>query len=228
MVKDPRSLASTPIYLTSCALSLLLINEFLGGSKYVKPITKTLASVGFLYTGLSYDLWSTDQGFYIFIGLILSAAGDIMLLSVEPQHFQIGAFFFLLAHIMYCGAFITTGISLAWFLGSAVVIAPSAVVVHRYILPYTSGLMRKLVITYAIAISWMMAFASGSYGYNGKGWLLTAAFLFYVSDLFVARQRFIKRCFLNSLCGLTLYYTAQIMFAVSPSYENFRETVGQP
>lgn len=223
MNRDPISKtysgATTPICLTVTSLSILLVNEFFGYSQYVKPVTKTLASFSFLYLGVNYGLVNSAQGNYVFIGLVLSAIGDVMLLSLKPHFFQIGAFFFLLAHLMYCGAFITTGISIKWFLMSIVVVGPAAIIVYKYVLPYTTGLMRKLVITYSIAISWMMAFASGSYGYSGKTWLLAAAFLFYVSDLFVARQRFIKRCFLNSLCGLTLYYAAQLMFAISPAID---------
>ena len=70
----PRSLthpaASNPtaIYLTACSLLVLLVNEFFSYSKYVKPVTKTLASLGFLYAGLCYGLVNSDQGSYVFIG----------------------------------------------------------------------------------------------------------------------------------------------------------------
>ena len=37
-------------------------------SRYVKPVTKTLASLGFLYLGLNYGLVNSDQGYYVFIG----------------------------------------------------------------------------------------------------------------------------------------------------------------
>lgn len=46
----------------------------------------------------------------------------------------------------------------------------------------------------------------------GKG-VAPAAVLFYVSDLFVARQVFIRRSFLNPALGLPLYYAAQYLFA---------------
>jgi uncharacterized membrane protein YhhN len=39
--------------------------------------------------------------------------------------------------------------------------------------------------------------------------------LFYVSDVFVARQRFLKTEFLNRLIGLPLYYSGQFMLAFS-------------
>jgi hypothetical protein len=41
------------------------------------------------------------------------------------------------------------------------------------------------------------------------------ALSFYVSDVFVARQRFVKSAFLNRLIGLPLYYGGQFMLAFS-------------
>ena len=65
---DTKLTTSSPIYVTICALSVLLMNEFYGYSKYVKPITKTLASIGFLIAGINYELLNSDQGNYVFIG----------------------------------------------------------------------------------------------------------------------------------------------------------------
>jgi hypothetical protein len=43
----------------------------------------------------------------------------------------------------------------------------------------------------------------------------TIPLAFYLSDLAVARDRFVARAFVNRLWGLPLYYAAQILFAVS-------------
>ena len=42
---------------------------------------------------------------------------------------------------------------------------------------------------------------------------LAAALLFYASDFFVARDRFVRPGFVNRLIGLPLYYAAQAWFA---------------
>ena len=60
--------ATTPVCLTLTSLSILLVNDFFGYSQYVKPVTKTLASLGFLYLGVNYGLVNSAQGYYVFIG----------------------------------------------------------------------------------------------------------------------------------------------------------------
>lgn len=48
--------------------------------------------------------------------------------------------------------------------------------------------------------------------------LLVAPLAFFVSDLAVARDRFVEPGFVNRFVGLPLYYGAQIVFAASPHF----------
>ena len=51
---------------------------------------------------------------------------------------------------------------------------------------------------------------------NGVSWTVpVGAVLFYVSDIFVARDRFVTPSPLNQRIGLPLYYAAQIALAFS-------------
>ena len=50
---------------------------------------------------------------------------------------------------------------------------------------------------------------------TGRILVFTGAFLFYISDIFVARHRFIKKEFFNRLIGLPLYFTGQYVLAFS-------------
>jgi hypothetical protein len=50
----------------------------------------------------------------------------------------------------------------------------------------------------------------------GRSLILLGAISFYVSDVFVARDKFIKNEFLNRLVGLPLYYLGQFLLAFSP------------
>ena len=43
--------------------------------------------------------------------------------------------------------------------------------------------------------------------------VLNGAFSFYLSDIFVARQRFVQASFWNRLIGLPLYYLGQFQIA---------------
>jgi uncharacterized membrane protein YhhN len=47
------------------------------------------------------------------------------------------------------------------------------------------------------------------------GSCFSGALLFYVSDIFFARQRFVVRQYVARLAGLPLYYAAQFMIAFS-------------
>jgi uncharacterized membrane protein YhhN len=50
-------------------------------------------------------------------------------------------------------------------------------------------------------------------------WLIfLGAVLFYASDIFVARNRFIESEFLNRLVGLPFYYIGQFLLAFSVSF----------
>jgi uncharacterized membrane protein YhhN len=46
----------------------------------------------------------------------------------------------------------------------------------------------------------------------------TGAVAFYFSDVFVARDRFMKKEFLNRLVGLPMYYAGQFLIAFSVGF----------
>ena len=45
--------------------------------------------------------------------------------------------------------------------------------------------------------------------------VFSGALFFYISDIFVARNRFLKLEFFNRLIGLPLYYAGQFLLAFS-------------
>jgi hypothetical protein len=71
-----------------------------------------------------------------------------------------------------------------------------------------------MVITLMASGAWAV-FWKSSFQVSGRVLILAGAFCFYVSDLFVARHRFIKEEYQNRLLGLPLYYTGQFMLAFS-------------
>lgn len=66
---------------------------------------------------------------------------------------------------------------------------------------------------YVVVISAMVACAAGAFGATGDAALLAGAVAFFLSDLAVARERFVARSFANKLWGLPLYYGAQLLLA---------------
>ncbi len=53
---------------------------------------------------------------------------------------------------------------------------------------------------------------------TGRNMILLGAISFYLSDLFVARDRFLKDAFVNRLVGLPLYYLGQFLLAFSVGF----------
>ena len=71
-----------------------------------------------------------------------------------------------------------------------------------------------LVITAMVVGAWTVLAASGL-TLSGRMLVFIGALSFYFSDIFVARQRFLKTEFINSLIGLPLYYGGQFLLAFS-------------
>ena len=71
-----------------------------------------------------------------------------------------------------------------------------------------------VVITVMAAGAWA-AFRNSSVRRLDAWFILVGEVFFYVSDIFVAHQRFVMEQFYNRLIGLPLYYTAQFLLAFS-------------
>ena len=59
----------------------------------------------------------------------------------------------------------------------------------------------------------MVVLAVGTFGADARAAIPIGALAFYVSDLAVARQRFVSRTFWNKVWGLPLYFGGQLILA---------------
>jgi uncharacterized membrane protein YhhN len=75
--------------------------------------------------------------------------------------------------------------------------------------------MKIPVIAYVVVITTMLALAIGFVSGGGPRLALIGAGLFYLSDLSVARDRFVVETFLNRLWGHPLYFIGQLFLAAS-------------
>jgi uncharacterized membrane protein YhhN len=153
------------------------------------------------------------------IALVFCLGGDVFLALLREKMFLCGLMSFLLGHVFYCIAFFTAAALNSWSLAGLVATAMVGVAVYRWLKP-NLGSMRIPAILYIVVISIMVAGALTAFGQPGLNlpgrWLvLSGALSFYISDLFVARDRFIKIEFTNRLLGLPLYYVGQFCLAFS-------------
>jgi uncharacterized membrane protein YhhN len=118
-------------------------------------------------------------------------------------------------HLAYGGGFLTAGMSWAGAAIALTALLVPAALVGRWLWPHLEARMRPPVTAYIVVISLMVAGAVGGVLEGVPAVALPAAILFYTSDVYVARHRFVAAGFLNRLIGLPLYYAAQILFALS-------------
>ncbi len=197
---------------TLVALSALLLAEYAESVRGVW-IAKPLASLGFLATAWAAGATSTPYGMGVLGALVLSFIGDVLLIS--PVAFKAGLFSFLLGHLAFIGAFVVRGVSLPASFFCLCVIGVLSAFIGKRILSHVQRELFGAVVAYIVVISAMVTLAAGTVGHAGRPVILGAALLFYVSDLTVARDKFIAPGFVNRAIGLPLYYIAQLLFALS-------------
>lgn len=202
----------TGIALTAAALTVVLVAEA-GGHRRVEWLAKPLASTGFLLAAWSNGALATPYGRGILAGLALSFLGDVLLIPKTRGTFLAGLGAFLLGHVGFAVAFLLRGASFTIGIAGAALLAIPASVVGRWLWPHVSREMRGPVLAYIVVISAMVALALGTLAQVGGVMILVGAVMFYLSDLSVARDRFVARGFANRLWGLPLYYAAQHVLA---------------
>ena len=199
-------------------LGLLLAErrESLKGILLTKPFLSGL----FIVAALLQPPGAGPYYYLILTGLVFCFAGDICLaFFFNPKVFTAGLAVFLTGHIFYVLAFfITAGINAGTGVSLAAMLILSSFIFTR-LRPHL-GTMLGPVIAYITIISFMVVGAASlmvrhDLGLQARGLVLAGALLFYVSDLFVARHRFVKKDIINRYAGLPLYYAAQFMLAFS-------------
>jgi uncharacterized membrane protein YhhN len=111
----------------------------------------------------------------------------------------------------YSAAFITLPLN-AWSFTAALVIwSIIGVALVRWLWNRLDKHYRIAVTIYSIAIVVMVSLAAATL----SPLITVAACMFVVSDISVARDRFINRSVSNKIWGIPLYYLAQVLFATS-------------
>lgn len=204
-----------PLALTIGCLAavLLLLGAERQGWRLGRAVLKLLASSCFVALAALLGAWQTAYGQWLLAALVLGWLGDALLLSDRSGWFMAGLLAFLLSHLGFGAAFLTGGVS-----GTAMAVAllPTlavGVAVWRWLGPRLQGVFRVAVPVYVTAILAMCCAAAGHAAASGRWLVLAGAVLFAVSDLAVARERFVSRGFANKLWGWPTYFSAQLMLA---------------
>jgi len=219
LIGDDGSRGVTMIILllaTAALVALLWFGERPGNlrAKWAfKPVASALFIVAALMQGpqLRYD-W------LILAGLVSSAVGDLALIPRDRRSFMAGLVAFLLAHVAYTLAFAQQADPLSLPPAYLLFIGLASLALYLYFRPHL-GRMKAPVAAYVAVITVMLAAAwavvvdsPGPFGWQ----VAAGATLFYLSDITVARSRFVPGTgFANRAVGLPLYYAAQFLLALS-------------
>ena len=198
------------------ASAILYLRAIYRGPKsaiYVfKPLTTTLI---LLVAAFASEPLSQSYKWLIVAGLLLSLVGDVFLM-LPGDKFIAGWAAFLLAHLAYIVAFISTGglYRSAWLL---LVGLAYGIVILRYLWPYL-GRLRLPAAVYMLVIVIMAWQAAGriEQGLGGSAWLAFAgALLFVASDSILTVNRFARPFHSARLVYMSAYYLAQWLIALS-------------
>jgi uncharacterized membrane protein YhhN len=161
------------------------------------------------------------QSYYLWVlaGLVWGLIGDVCLALKGNTAFRAGLISFLLGHILYVVAFAGLTRPSDWLTVGHLLIAAVSLGVFYWLRPHLGSMfvpvcLYIVVISVMIAAAWV-AFLNLELAPKGAWALFLGALCFYVSDIFVARDRFVKSQFANRLLGLPLYYGGQFLIAFS-------------
>jgi uncharacterized membrane protein YhhN len=189
-----------------------------------KLLTKTPLSLLFILAAVLQNHPAPGYYHFLLVGLILCLGGDVLLIFPQKKAFLVGLVSFLLGHVCYVFGFFQLSqiSSLVWLIGVAA--SAFSVLVFIWLKPHL-GSMVMPVLCYMIVITSMVIAAGSvlldtSLPRDARFIVFAGALLFYLSDLFVARNRFLEKAFINRLFGLPLYYSGQFLLAFSVGLMN--------
>jgi len=188
-------------------------------SRLLRAIGKLIAASAYIAAAWSAGAADTQFGQVLLLGMAFCWMGDLLLVARHGRKlFLLGLASFMLGHIGYAGAFAVRGVAWPAAFGAGLAMAVFAWRVLRWLRPHLERQMRWPVRLYVLAISAMMAMAAGACAVDGNWLIPLGALLFLLSDLAVARDRFIAPGFSNRAWGLPMYFCGQMVLAASVAW----------
>jgi len=182
-------------------------------------LTKTVLSLLFVIAALVQPHPISMYYYCLLVGLTFCLGGDIFLALRQKMMFLFGLIFFLIGHIFFIFGFFYVAQSSQWTWVGFLTVLVISVWIYFWLKPYLRS-MKAPVVLYIITITIMLSGAWSVLGdsnltRSGRIMVFAGALSLYFSDIFVARDRFLRKGFLNRLIGLPMYYTGQFLLAFS-------------
>ena len=209
------------IIATVILLGGLLYFEKKGHWKGKLPV-KTVLSCLFVLTALVQVYPIPGYYYLLLIGLIFCLGGDVLLALPQDKMFLMGLVSFLLGHVFYGICFFYVADAGIWTWIGGLTTLTVSVVVFFWLRPHLGEMLIPVsayifVITLMVVGAWTVL-GDAELTFTGRLLVFVGAVSFYFSDLFVARDRFLKSAFINRLIGLPTYYFGQFLLASSAGF----------
>ncbi len=213
--------------ITCAVATLVLIGAEYAKQKTLRVLAKLVASASFVGLGfeafqVGHDGGRVHYARVIFVGLVFGAIGDLALLGTSSRAFLAGLAAFLIGHLAYVVAasyLVPVG---SWIGGAGVLTVVPVIAggIALALLWPALGTLRVPVIAYVLAIVTMVIAAIAVWRTDAlpepqRTRLVLGASLFFLSDLAVARDKFVARSWNNKLWGLPAYFAGQLLIAWS-------------
>lgn len=200
------------LVLAALAVALVLLGNA-AGRTVLAGVAKAVASTCFLVAAILWGALESAYGQLILLALMLSWWGDVLLVSRMRSAFLAGIAAFLMAHVAFVFAFAVRELDAPGMLVALGGMGVFSGVVLKWLWRHLSGPFRPAVVFYVMAIVAMVVMATGAVAAGASFALLAGAVLFTISDLAVARDRFVSPGPVNAAWGLPMYYVAQFLLA---------------
>jgi uncharacterized membrane protein YhhN len=204
-------------YFAGCAVTALATGALLVAerrdSSALRWATKPLAAAGFVGAAWALEPMRSPYGVAILVGLTFSAFGDVLLIPKGKRWFMAGLAAFLCGHCAFAAAFAVAGTDWGPTVGAAAVTGAVSGLILRWLWPHLPRASRAPVVAYVAVLTGAVALSVGTSARFGTPMPAVGALAFYLSDLSVARDRFVARAFVNRAWGLPLYFGSQLALA---------------
>jgi uncharacterized membrane protein YhhN len=198
----------------ACGCAILLVAETRAWPR-VRAVAKPFTSLAFVACAVALRCASGERSAFatnVLVGLVAGVIGDVALLGRGRRAFVVGLTAFLAGHVLYVVAATQRAPGVTWLSVWDAAPVVAGVVVLAWLWPHL-GSLRVAVVAYVVVIVAMVIAAIAILDVSPR--FTIGAVLFFISDVAVARDRFVARSLGNKLWGLPTYYAGQLCIAWS-------------
>lgn len=185
------------------------------GSQLAYGAAKAVASVSFVgiavFGGALTEAWSAVA----LVALVIATLGDVALAFPGHRALLIGMSLFSLGYLTLSAGFVVAGIGSGYLIGAGIAAAAFSLLSWNSLRGHLGEEWRRPTALYHVVVTLMLATGIAAGLASSRLLLLAGVVLLGVSDIAVARERFVSPGIRHKLWGLPVYYAGMVLVALS-------------